>query len=114
MELSEKKMGMAFFGLILASASIGAMYHVRLVIFGYFILLAGLLLTINHVYAVMASSYEKEGIERSIKIAGIAGVVLLALFFGVQSSHLPAKEYVLVGGIALIVPAFVEVLGGKK
>lgn len=114
MKITERNLRMAIFGLILVATSIGAMYHVRLVIYGYFILLAGLLVSINYVYHSFMASREKELVGLKTNSVGLAGVLMLVLFFGIQSSHIPFKKYILMAGVVLILPAFMNILEGKR
>ena len=97
-------LGMGFFGLEIIAFSIGAMLSLSLVQFSLFIFLFGIFLSINYIHSGIVDWNKGKKGTRNRQIYGLAGALLLALTFGIQSPQLPFREVFLVIGILFAVP----------
>jgi hypothetical protein len=112
-KVREKNIGLAIIGKSIVFLALGSIFSIELVVYGYIILLlaAYLLLT----YCML--SYRLYVYHKKMKymshFMGVSGLLLLMLFVGIQSTQIPFKIYFLLFGVALIIPATVDLIKSR-
>jgi threonine/homoserine efflux transporter RhtA len=86
-----------FLGLFILTIFAGAQWSIKLVKYGYFVLIFGVLLLIYFLYATLVDQKP----TRATKIVGSLCGIALVLFLGIQSPQLPLKMPVIVVGGSL-------------
>ncbi len=107
-EVSERNLQLAITGKLVVFLSIGSIFSLKLVKYGYFILLISVLLVSSYAGKIWMSGIKGIREEYSKHVFGALGVFLFILFVGIQSPQLPIKVYILIFGILLTVPAFLS------
>lgn len=112
--IPETNVSLALFGGFIVAFSLGSIFAIQLVRYGYYILIASALVSAGYVRTCFMSGYRDMKIDYPTHIFGLAGGTVLILFLGMQSSFVPFKNYLLVIGFILIIPAIINVIGGKR
>lgn len=112
--ISETDLGLALYGKMLMVFSIGSIYSIQLVQYGYFILVAATLIIASYLRTSFMNWYKNTGTDYPTHFFGFTGGILLILFTGIQLSQVPFKIYLLILGFLFILPAFISLLGGKR
>ena len=94
------------YGIILVVFILGSMFWLQFITYGYFILIAAIVIVGDFIMAYTA----KQKITRNRHISAVLGGLLLFFFLGMQTPQVPFKIYLLVIGVILIVPALLELL----
>lgn len=102
---SESDLGSIIIGLSLITFSPGGIYSIKLVKYGYFILTGGTFILISSTRNFFNCWFSGKEIKGRTAYLGLAASFLIALFFGIQSPHVPYKHYILLIGIILILYA---------
>ena len=95
-----KSLDYILFGVILMVVSLGSMFSIELVRYGYWILIVSSLLLVHYVMNGLRLLNGKGKLRRKSYFFGFLGLVLLILFLGIQSPQIPFKIWIL--GIGLI------------
>ena len=103
--ISPQRVEWAFIGEILVAFSLGAMYSIQLVRYGYFILIAATILVSSFLNEYFLSLRKPKRMSRITQLMGFVGGILLLLFLGIQSPQMPFKLYLFIGGLLLILQA---------
>lgn len=111
--ITETNLSLALYGGMIAAFSLGSMFSIQLVRYGYFIMIASTVVVAVYLKTSFMNWYKNVEIDYSTHLFGLAGVLLLLLFFGIQSSQVPFKVYLLIIGLILILPALIN-MGGKR
>jgi len=104
----ERSMYLAAIGKFLIMFSLGSIFSIKLVQYGYFILIFSSLIVASYGLRVYLARINQKKLDYSIHVVGIIGVFLLLLFLGIQTPQLLYKNYVLIAGILLMIPAIIE------
>lgn len=112
--IPETNVSLALFGGFIVAFSLGSIFAIQLVIYGYYLLIASALISASYVRTCFMGWYRDIKIDYSTHIYGLAGGTLLVLFLGMQSSFFPFKIYLLAIGFILFIPAIINVIGGKR
>ena len=107
-KISETKLNMAFLGKILVILSLGSMFSRQLIPYGYWILIAATLITINFLSGYIPIFFKKKPMKKRTMLYAYIGGYLLLLFFGMQTTQLPFKPYIILIGVLLTIPALIE------
>ena len=110
MKISKKSLDLLLLGTFLFVLSLGSIFALELVRWSYWILVAALLLIINYINENIMRVYKGKKISYTSEMLGFAGGFLLVLFFGIQTTQLPFKIYILLAGVVLTLPALRDVL----
>jgi hypothetical protein len=113
-KVNERNINLAILGKILIAFSIGAIFSIKLVKYGYYILIASTLIIASYLKNSFTSQLKDEKLKYSTNVIDFTAGLLLLLFLGVQSPHIPFKIYFLIIGFVLLIPAVIEMFGGKK
>jgi bacteriorhodopsin len=100
-KFSEKGRNYALFGASIIAFSIGAMFSIDLVKYGYYLLIGATFAIVHYVSIALF----KNKVNRLTKSVGVMGVLALVLFFGIQTPQIPLKQYLWIVGTALFIPA---------
>ena len=90
-------------GLFFVALIIGSMFSLDLVRYGYFILIAFSLLMFYFFNNTLEENIERKQFGKFTLVIGFVGVILIFLFFGMQSPQIPFKNYLLIAGIAIVI-----------
>jgi len=99
-------------GIVLTSLSLGSILFLELIRYSFFIMLATVLVSVYYINGSLTSFYENKKMSSFLSHSGIFSLVLLSLFFGMQSSQLPMKNIFLVIGVVLLLIGLVKI--GKR
>ena len=113
-KITESNVSKALFGEMIVAFSIGAIYSIKLVMYGYYILVISSLIIVNFLKTNYMSWHKNTGVSFTTQIVGFSGGILLLLFLGIQSPQVPFTKYLLVLGVIFILPALKDLLRGKK
>jgi hypothetical protein len=113
-ELSDKNLGYFIFGETLIAVSLGSMNSLNLVRYGFFIFIAATLFAVTYINSTLIRHKRKDDIPPFTLVIGYLGGFLLVFFFGIQSPQLPIKNIIYIGGLILMLPAAIEILGVKS
>lgn len=111
--ISERNFRIAFLGRALILFSLGSMFSMELVRYGYFILIVSAFILYYYVKKNFMNSLKNLKTEYKINVIGLIGLSLLFLFFGIQSPQMLFKKYILVLGIVAVLPALKQIITGK-
>lgn len=108
--VSKKNYGWFILGLTLIALSLGSLNSIPLVRSGasFLIFIAATFLSIFYMNTTFTYHRRGEKIPGRTRTFGLIGSFLLMLFFGVQAPQLPFKEFILLGGLLLVLPALKE------
>lgn len=107
-KLSEGFVGYFLPGIFLVTLSIGAMFSVDLVRYGFFIMLVSVVIVLYYLNSSLMAHYKNTKMKKIEIYAGFVGIILLGFFLGMQSPQLPLKILVLVIGVILVIWGFVK------
>jgi len=110
MKISKKSLDLLVLGKFLFVLSLGSIFALDLVRWSYWILIAAMLLIINYLNENIMRVYQGKKISYTSDIFGFIGGLLLVLFFGIQTTQLPFKVYILVVAVILTLPALRDLL----
>ena len=113
-KISRSNVSRALFGEMIAAFSLGAIYSIQLVLFGYYILVVSSLIIANFLKTNFMSWHKNTRVSYKTQVIGFSGGILLLLFLGIQSPQVPFTEYLFVIGVIFIIPALIDLLRGKK
>lgn len=113
-QVKESNVQWAFIGKALIVLSVGAMFSIELVRYGYFLLIAATFMIFSYLNNAYMSWYRKVKVTQGNRLLIYAGGFLLLLFFGIQTPQLPFKQYIWIIGILLLLPAAKDMLWGKN
>lgn len=108
-KVSEKNLRLAILGKMLAWVAIGSLLTIQLVPWAYYILVVAVILLFNYHLTALILWIKKQRIKHCYNMYGFIGLGLLTLYFGIQTPQLPFKWHVLAIGVALGMPALVEI-----
>ncbi len=108
-KISKRNLKLAIQAKILIVLSLGSLFSIELVKYGYYILLLSFIVILIYIQNNFFKWYNKEKINFPILELGSFGMFLLALFTGIQSPQIPFKIYILILGIILIIPAIINI-----
>ena len=98
-------------GIALISISLGSIFSIDLVRYGYFILITVFLVVLHYFNSSLTAHYKNKKMKKAEIFSGFIGVALIGLFFGMQSPQLPFKTYILIFGVVLL---FIVLIKLKK
>ena len=101
--LTERQLNMGILGLVLAVLALGSMFSIDLVGYAYYVLIAATIILVNYV----SDSIVHKKVRH---LWGFIGMLLLVLFFGIQTPQAPFKIYILILGVILTIPALFNVV----
>ena len=88
-------------GIAVIALSLGSIFSIDLVRYGYFILIAVFLVVLHYFNTSLLAHYKNKKMKKVGIFSGFLGVTLISLFFGMQSPQLPFKIYILGIGVIL-------------
>ncbi len=100
----------ALLGQTLFFLALGSLFALKLVRYGYFILVAATLLAVVQINGSFSRWHTKVAPSYGQEVLGVVSALLLMLFLGIQSSHIPFKPYLLALGLILMLPALRDAL----
>ncbi len=112
--ITEKNIGLLILGESLVALSLGSIYSLRLVKSGlsFAIFIGATLIAIYYINNSFLTWYRGGTTKPFTQLVGLVGGFFLLLFFGIQSPQLPFKNYILIIGFLLVLPALRELFRG--
>ncbi|MCH7568611.1 MAG: hypothetical protein IIA87_04275 [Nanoarchaeota archaeon] len=95
--------------IFLISLSLGSIFSINLVKYGFFIMLAMVLVVIYYLNESLTNYYKNKNMSKFTLYIGFVALILVSGFFGMQSPQLPFKIYILIIGIVLIFIGIIKV-----
>jgi hypothetical protein len=105
---------LALIGKVLFFFALGSIYSITLIKYGYYFLIATVFFLINYLINDFQYWLKKRKISWLNRYIGFFGLIFLVIIFGMQSSHVPFKIYILSIGVLLILPAMYNLIKRKK
>jgi len=96
----EKILGNIILSMSIIVLTLGSMFWIFLIKYGFFIFLGAAITAILYISESLPYNSNKK-MKKSTRVLGIIGLILLMLTLGIQSPQLPFKKYVLLLGIVL-------------
>ena len=88
--------------IFLISLALGSIFSINLVKYGFFIMLAMVLVVIYYLNESLASYYKNKKMNKITISFGFVALILVSGFFGMQSPQLPFKIYIVIIGIVFL------------
>lgn len=107
-KISSKHLDWAILGIVLILFSIGSMFSIKLVRYGYWIIVISSLTLFSYVNTTILNWHENKKIPNRTILLGFFGVIILIGFLGIQTPQMPFKKILLVIGVLLIIPGIYE------
>ncbi|MBR9699100.1 hypothetical protein GOV09_01430 [Candidatus Woesearchaeota archaeon] len=107
-KLSSTYFSMALLGKLLIIISLGSIFSRFLILYGLFILIFGVIIVVNYLHANLKNWHKKKQTTFSTHMLGYGGMMLLALFLGMQATFLPFKHIIFILGLVLIIPGTIQ------
>lgn len=111
--ITESNLSLALYGSMIIAFSLGAIFSIQLVRYGYYILIASAIIIASYLKLNLMSWFTGAKPDYTAHIFGLSGGILLLIIFGIQSPQVPFKTYLLIIGLILILPALIN-MGGKR
>lgn len=112
-KISEKNLKLYIIGTFLLCFALGGLLSVQLMKYAYLMLGLSIIILVNTSYSNMLDWYKKKKLEYIPTTIGTLGVLVLLMFFGIQTPGTPFKEVILGIGLLLMIPGFVDVVKSK-
>ncbi|HIJ11556.1 TPA: hypothetical protein HA278_05860 [Candidatus Woesearchaeota archaeon] len=113
--ISPRNISMILLGKLLVSFSISSAYSRFIIPYGFVLLLIGSVVVFHYVHATFMRWHENKETEYKHHMFGLIGILLLAIFIGAQSSHVPLKLYIGLLGVVLTIPGLIDLFrSGEK
>jgi hypothetical protein len=113
-KINERNMGLALLGESLIAISLGGLYWIKLVRYGFFIYIAATILASYYIISTLFLWHRNETVKYQTLLLGYLGGFLLLFFFGIQSPQLPLKKYILLAGLLLVFPAAKDLIVSRE
>ena len=97
----EKALSYLLPGVSLFFLGLGSLFSVDLVRYNFWLMLAMILVVIFYINGTLLKGFNKKSLNKNDVILGFVALVLVTLFFGIQSPQLPFDGYVIALGIVL-------------
>ena len=94
--------------IFLISLSLGSIFSINLVKYGFFIMLAMVLVVIYYLNETLTNYYKNKKMNKTTISVGFIALILVSGFFGMQSPQLPFKIYILGIGVVLILIGIIK------
>ena len=94
-EITERNFNLGIFGTYIIAFTIGSMFSIKLVLFGYFILIISAIVIATYIRHICMTWYNNKKVKLSTAETGYLGGLLLLVFFGIQSPQVLFKPYIL-------------------
>lgn len=88
-------------GISLFFLGIGSLFSVDLVRYSFWLMLAMILVVIFYINGTLLKGFNKKFLSKNDVSLGFLSLVLVTLFFGIQSPQLPFDVYVIAIGLVL-------------
>jgi hypothetical protein len=113
-KISQRDFGLFMLGQALIALSLGAIYSLVFVrsSASFAVYIAATLLASFYITTSILHYERGRPVKAKTHLVGFTGGFLLILFFGVQSPHLPGKEYIFFAGALLVIPATIDLVTG--
>ena len=99
---TEKAINFILPAIFLISLSLGSIFSINLVKYGFFIMLAMVLVVIYYLNESLANYYKNKKMNKITISFGFVALILVSGFFGMQSPQLPFKIYIVIIGIVFL------------
>lgn len=113
-KVTERNLGLAILGEALIAFSVGTIFSIKLVKYGYFILIISTFIIVSYINNVFKSQIKDKEVKYTTHVLGFIAGFLLLIILGIQSPHAPFKIYILMIGFILTLPALINIFGGRK
>lgn len=94
--------------IFLISLALGSIFSINLVKYGFFIMLAMVLVVIYYLNESLTNYYKNKKMGKFTLYAGFIALIFVSGFFGMQSPQLPFKIYILIIGLVLILVGIIK------
>ena len=111
-KVTERNLNLVITGKLLITFSLGTIFSITLVRYGYFILVAATFILMQYLITNFMQWFRGGKVSYGFHVFGFLGLFLLVLFLGIQSPQVPFKIYILIIGLILTIPAYVNILKG--
>ncbi len=112
--VSDRNLAWALIGKFLFFFALGSIYSITLIKYGYYLLVGTVFLLINYLINDFQYWLKKRKSGWLNRGMGFLGLILLALIFGMHSSQLPFKYYILSFGVIMVLPAIYNLVKRKN
>ena len=112
--IQERNLALAVVGKLVIVFLLGTVLASSLILYTYEILVAGAVFLVVYVMLTMVAWYKEETISLALTILCMSGTYLVVLLLGALTPTLPYKWFLLILGIALFVPAWLDLAWGRN
>jgi|ETN02SMinimDraft_4_1059925.scaffolds.fasta_scaffold187966_2 hypothetical protein len=112
--VSKTNLELLIFGKAIGIFWLGYIFSLSLLTYSYAILIGAFFLFFFYLSNMFHVYFSKKKVSYLHHIFGGIGLFLLSLYLGINSAHLPLEWYPIGLGIALTIPAIIDLLRGKS
>ena len=112
--IQERNLALAVVGKLVIVFLLGTVLASSLILYTYEILVAGAVFLVVYVMLTMVAWYKEETISLALTILCMSGTYLVVLLLGALTPTLPYKWFLLILGIALFIPAWLDLAWGRN